>query len=174
MTSLFVQILFNRAFSLRNSFRLQLLSPHPLRPHEVTDQQTTNMAIFDKLECNVMIDGQPLPEYEVPSDEDTSGAIGKVNGPKIEKYIESRAGENFIVRVHLPKKYKFKRCDALKCTIYVDGKKIEVAVMLDDDMEEDGTNTMNHPGSNEFVNGEWILRKFRFSSLNIGRRSAGT
>lgn len=126
------------------------------------------MAIFDKIQITIMIDGAVVPEYDCSGDQDDIVEDDDaVAGSVIKKYIESHIDQNFAIRLHLQGGFEFVDCDGLECQLYIDGVCVVNPLLLAASLKN-GTVTQTRIGVGESVDGSWQLRKFRFSKLIAG------
>jgi len=128
------------------------------------------MAIHDKFEVRVFIQGKPVHEYDGPESCTDSLANGKTahrkTGPVVERCIESVPGENFAIELKMNRDFELKPRQALSFDIEVDGKLAESSIARKKDYDGGFGWIDKIEGVSDCVRGIWRLRKFRFQSIH--------
>ena len=132
------------------------------------------MAILDHFECQVLVNGEPLSEYD---DEDCKGGHGEtISGEDASsdmsvKYIEAVAGSNFAIKCHFKPGFQFAEADHLAMKIHLDGQQNSGIVLTKDNYSKtkakgwSGTR-MGVQSGNETQGFE--LQRFRFGEIVTG------
>ena len=123
------------------------------------------MAILDLFECQVLVDGVPLQEYD---DDEENGQSAATNF--VMKYIEATSGANFAVKFHVMPGYQFEDADLFVWEITIDGYVLERPGVDKENFIKSknvGLSTTRF-GSRYGSGSEWFLRKFQFSEIATG------
>lgn len=84
------------------------------------------MAVLDKLEATISVDGKPLQEYDCDIGDEPEASSTPPIVPKIKKYIESQAGSRFsICLIVHPGQTLDPTATHLSWDTYLDGKYVE-------------------------------------------------
>jgi hypothetical protein len=108
------------------------------------------------LTVEVLVNGQPLPEYE---DEDIT------DEPNVNtRYVEAQAGVEFEIAYTISK--AFAGGDDFNARCYIDGQKVESRVVRNTNLGARKTYTFR--GLRSCNDGQWTMRAFEFKNLHIG------
>jgi hypothetical protein len=121
------------------------------------------MAVIDEipgLEVTVMVDGQPLKEYDnTDADEDTE--------KKVVRYVVAEPGKDFAVLVAWKNGCKYGPPEFdLNARLYIDGKRAKSRLILKQRMPP-GTMLLDSTDIH-LGNDNWVKRNFMFSDLVFG------
>lgn len=138
------------------------------RSHTTT--RSTNMAIYEKLECCITVDGEDLDEYDCPPDHDAS-VINDESfvGPVVERYIESQPDRNFVIETRVGAEFNFRKRNCLVVDYHIDGSKMEDRVFKATAMPFARPSLDFAKGKRTVINGQQTLLRYRFSKLNAGK-----
>ena len=114
------------------------------------------MVLFNGVTVTVQVHGRPLEEYV---DEDT----GEADIKTVNRYIASKAGEPFVLKVDCSKTL-FNEFSGFLCVYRVDGIQISRFYLLY------GTDSI--AGPEECVDGVWCIRQLHFTDLQISEYKA--
>ena len=123
--------------------------------------------IFNSVEVEILVNGQPLTEYPDPDtldiDDDGGGRAGRL----VTKYIEAKTGTEFSVRFKISPSFRLLlgNVDLVVC-VYVDDKYLVGNVINRRYLNYDAVQLLT--GHRYTKNGQWFERSFSFSQLNIG------
>ena len=120
------------------------------------------MAIFDHIEVVLVVDGQPLPEFDIHAEEDE--ATQHNGAPRIVKYIQAMSNQEFGIRVTFKGKVITQSGDDFALDIAFDGKSCASSVL---DRTTFSTGRRSHTETSIKVGkvGEWYKKKFKFANL---------
>jgi hypothetical protein len=116
------------------------------------------MAIFPDvpgLQAEIVVDGEPLREYEDDGDDTEPGTVTK--------YIEALSDKEFVLKytvdVDMPTDY------GVEAKIDVDGKKCHIGIP-----PGDGHKPHYRYGPGHFKDGKYFRQHYRFTALEVGER----
>jgi len=123
--------------------------------------------IFDSVEVEILVNGQPVTEYPDPDtldiDDDGGGPAGRV----VTRYIEAKTGTEFSIRFKISPTFRLLlgNVDLVVC-VYVDNKYMVGNVINRTNLNYDAVQILS--GHRYTKSGQWFERSFSFSQLNIG------
>jgi hypothetical protein len=132
------------------------------------------MAVLDLFECQVLVDGQNLLEYDDDDDgggndegRSEEGASSKLST----RYIEAVSGANFGVKFGVKPGFRFAKDSYLSMIIRVDGQALSNPVIskaMYSNSRGKGYSVIRS-GSTSGSGSEWTLRKFKFSEITTSK-----
>lgn len=121
-----------------------------------------NMAWKKHIEVKVLVNGMAAQEHD--DDDDDEGSNGRYT---ITKYIEAVSGVQFAVQFELKPSFFF-RAELFVFQIYIDGKRLDSAIVAKSRFEEQPRGcTGNFHGITRSHGQTWSVEKFRFSEIKI-------
>ena len=124
------------------------------------------MAILDKLEATISVDGKPLQEYDCDTQNESESSTASP-GHKVKKYIETRADSRFsITLVVHPGQTMHPRATYLMGDIYFDGKLVSCMAI---DRSSIGAERCERTESSveERVKQRKLKKYFKFENLDL-------
>ncbi|KAF2100646.1 hypothetical protein NA57DRAFT_54724 [Rhizodiscina lignyota] len=106
---------------------------------------------------DIMSGGRILKEYNIDDDEAEQPNT-------ITKYIESKSGERFQIHLNISRWFPYAQY-AIAVHIYIDGEEVDSILWSEDDLTSGKDIIQN--GAHRYEKGEWVLRKYLFSKLEI-------
>ena len=131
------------------------------------------MAIIDKVEVTIQVDGRNLQEYDDESDgNDESDTVNET--PQVSKYIESTSGANFHIRMKIHPGFKWGISqEFIKFDTLIDGcirdtpslSFSDYSYSLGAERFRDGIRSQERPGS-------WVKHPYQFSDVTIEEQNS--
>lgn len=110
------------------------------------------MPRFGRFEASVLVNGTALPEY---IEEGGGGSTRPEGGPKHSVFVESKSGQEFVIRVKTTEATEYNQIEA---ALYIDGKSVR-GVLLKNSTSYDFDGALSKDGAS--------VQPFLFSNIKL-------
>ena len=126
------------------------------------------MAITEFFRCEILVNGQPLPEFDDGGEDGGKPAQLDGNPSKVVKYVQAAPGQEFSIKYGLRSK-KLPWNDGLSFDLNLDGKSILDRVYSESKVQPGASWVQG--GVKDCEGKHWYEKKFKFADLVTSKAS---